>query len=406
MNYISNLDLWNLIRQKYPNFANHTAKGTKETFTKEGFEALQRTDVTAINDFYELSMRVFLQVVDISQAKDPFDISDVGENYSNAYGGIIQRLSIPSVKPVSPGYRGLKNGDSVDPYVVYKSEAQERFFKVNFDYQSLITIPDVEMYKNMFISEFGMSEAFAGWLKGLENGYVLQKYVNKLEVLNTMINSTKYALQDSQKVDVTISETPTSDELVNLWLSFKNVISAMEAAPQTSAFNAYKFASTQDTGRLRLVIRQGFKNALSSKVLASAFNPNQIGLNENIKIVEVANFGGLVPYTDESKGTQLYPVYDKLGHQVGYDTEQNKVIDSGTAPMYTEEQVYFDDPNADVIAVLMDKGALFTSTQNAYSVRPIINPRGLYTNYWASAPGNTIAGDPLYNFVVFKSKNA
>ena len=47
---------------------------------------------------------------------------------------------------------------------------------------------------------------------------------------------------------------------------------------------------------------------------------------------------------------------------------------------------------------------MFTSTQNPYNVRPIINPRGLYTNYWASAVGNTVACDPLFNFVVFKKK--
>lgn len=509
MNLISNLDLWNLLRQKYPNFASHTSKGTKETFTEAGFEALQRSDVSAVNEFYELSLRVFLQVVNISQAKDPFDINDVGETFANPYGGYIQRLAIPSVKPVSPGWKGLTDGQSVDPFVVHKSKAKERFFKQNFDYQSLITIPDVETYKNMFISEFGMSEAFAGWLKGLENGYILQKYVSKLEVLNTMINSAQYPLQSSQIVDVPLSDEPTAEELTNLWLAFKNTVSAIESAPQTDAFNAYRFASTQDTSRLRLVIRQGLKNRLASKVLASAFNPSQIGLSEDIRIVEVANFGGLQPFggydpeaatqgvytftvggtvasgdklvvggitttlnatsaasaaaaatavgasleadstfsakyavsvtnavvtVTENRGyygagrpassitstngtltaatttagvnaysTPLYPVYDTLGHQIGYATSENQTAATHSNEDPTLLPVYFKDPNEDTIAVLMDKGAIFTSTQNPYSVRPIINPRGLYTNYWASAPGNTIAGDPLYNFIVFNA---
>ena len=399
INYVSNVDLWNLLRDKYPNFKNHTSKGTADMFDEKGYEALQRTDVNAINEFYELSLRVMLQMVNISEAKDPFDIADVGENFTNAYGGYIQRIAIPSVKPVSPSWKGLKNGESVDPYVVYKSEAKERFFQANFDYQSLITIPDLETYKNMFISEFGVSEAFAGWLRGLENGYILQKYVNKLEVLNKAINSTKYPLQNSQIAKVTLSAEPTNNELVDLWLSFKNIISAMQSAPQTSAFNSMKFASTQDTSRLRLVIRQGLKNQLASKVLASAFNPNQIGLPENINIMEVANFGGLKPFQDAEFTTALYPVYDKLGHIIGYNTQQNQEVVT-----VQEENVHWQDPNEDVIAVLMDKGAIFTSTQNPYNVRPIINPRGLYTNYWASAVGNTVACDPLFNFVVFKKK--
>lgn len=399
INYVSNVDLWNLLRDKYPNFKNHTSKGTADMFDEKGYEALQRTDVNAINEFYELSLRVMLQMVNISEAKDPFDIADVGENFTNAYGGYIQRIAIPSVKPVSPSWKGLKNGESVDPYVVYKSEAKERFFQANFDYQSLITIPDLETYKNMFISEFGVSEAFAGWLKGLENGYILQKYVNKLEVLNKAINSVKYPLQNSQIAQVTLSDVPTNNELVDLWLSFKNIISAMQSAPQTSAFNSMKFASTQDTSRLRLVIRQGLKNQLASKVLASAFNPNQIGLPENIKIMEVANFGGLKPFQDDTFATPLYPVYDKLGHIIGYNTQADQEVVT-----VQEENVHWQDPNEDVVAVLMDKGAIFTSTQNPYNVRPIINPRGLYTNYWASAVGNTVACDPLFNFVVFKKK--
>lgn len=399
INYVSNVDLWNLLRDKYPNFKNHTSKGTADMFDEKGYEALQRTDVNAINEFYELSLRVMLQMVNISEAKDPFDIADVGENFTNAYGGYIQRIAIPSVKPVSPSWKGLKNGESVDPYVVYKSEAKERFFQANFDYQSLITIPDLETYKNMFISEFGVSEAFAGWLRGLENGYILQKYVNKLEVLNKAINSVKYPLQNSQIAQVALSAEPTNNELVDLWLSFKNIISAMQSAPQTSAFNSMKFASTQDTSRLRLVIRQGLKNQLASKVLASAFNPNQIGLPENIKIMEVANFGGLKPFQDAGFTTALYPVYDKLGHIIGYNTAENQ-----ETVTVQEENVYWQDPNEDVVAVLMDKGAIFTSTQNPYNVRPIINPRGLYTNYWASAVGNTVACDPLFNFIVFKKK--
>ena len=399
INYVSNVDLWNLLRDKYPNFKNHTSKGTADMFDEKGYEALQRTDVNAINEFYELSLRVMLQMVNISEAKDPFDIADVGENFTNAYGGYIQRIAIPSVKPVSPSWKGLKNGESVDPYVVYKSEAKERFFQANFDYQSLITIPDLETYKNMFISEFGVSEAFAGWLRGLENGYILQKYVNKLEVLNKAINSVKYPLQNSQIAQVSLSDVPTNNELVDLWLSFKNIISAMQSAPQTSAFNSMKFASTQDTSRLRLVIRQGLKNQLASKVLASAFNPNQIGLPENINIMEVANFGGLKPFQDEGFTTPLYPVYDKLGHIIGYNTQADQEVVT-----VQEENVHWQDPNEDVVAVLMDKGAIFTSTQNPYNVRPIINPRGLYTNYWASAVGNTVACDPLFNFVVFKKK--
>lgn len=397
-NLVSNMELWNLIRNQYPNFASHTAQGTKELFTTAGYEALKANDINALNEFFELSLRVYLQMVNISNARDPFDVNDIGENFSNPYGGYIQRLAIPSVKPVTPAYKNLQNFNSVDPFVVYKVQANERFFRQNFDYQSLITIPDEGLYRNMFISEYGMSEAFAGWLKGLENGYILQKYTNKLEAINAMLNSTQYPLKDSQQVSVSVSAVPTSEELVNLWLSFKNTISAINASPQTGAFNAMSFASTQDTSRLRLLIRLGLRNSLASKVLASAFNPEQIGLNSSIKIMEVPNFGGLIPYQDEGFSTQLYEVYDQLGHQIGYNTLPNQ-----SEVTVENSNVYWKDPNEDIIAVLMDKGAIFTSTQNPYRVEPIRNPRGLYTNYWASSPNNTVAVDPLFNVIVFRN---
>ena len=67
-----------------------------------------------------------------------------------------------------------------------------------------------------------------------------------------------------------------------------------------------------------------------------------------------------------------------------------------------EDAVFWKDPNADVIAVLADKGAVFTQMQGQYSVEPIRNPRGKYTNYWASLAGdNGIYTDYNYNWVVF-----
>lgn len=396
MDLISNVDLWNLLRNKYPNFENHTSKGTAEIFSQTGFEALKNTDRTALNEFFELSLQYFLQLVNISQAFDPFDRNDVGETFTNEYGGYIQRLSVSSIKPVTPAYNNLQNGQTVDPFIINKAELNERFFKQNFDYQALITIPSDDLYRDIFISAYGMSEAFAGWLKGLENGYTIQKYTNKLETINAMINSTKWALQDSQKIQVSLSPTPTETELNNLWLTLKNTINAMVNAPQTGAFNAIGFETTQERSRLRLLVKQGYLANLQNKVLVSAFNRDEIALN--VPIMEVANFGGLVPYSNAEYTTRVYPVYDTLGALIGYNTQENQ-----TTVTVSENDVYWFDPNDSIIAVLADKGFIFTSIQNAYTVTPIYNPRGLYTNYWANAPRNTIAGDPLYNMVVFEN---
>ena len=80
----------------------------------------------------------------------------------------------------------------------------------------------------------------------------------------------------------------------------------------------------------------------------------------------------------------------------------NTAADGSGTDYYTEDVVYLD-PNSSVMAVIADKGAVFTSRQNGYTVEPQRNARGLYTNYFASSPNNTVAYDPLYNFVVINA---
>lgn len=392
---LTNAQLWDGIRAAFPNFRNHTSKATRELFTEAGFESLQRFSVETLNDFWDLSIRVFLQTINISQAKDQLDAQDFGENYEQARGGYIQRMAMYPIKPISPVYKNLKNGASVDPFKVRKPKVEERFFKQNFDYQSLLTVPDEFQYKQLFISEFGISEFMAGLMLSLENGFKIQKYVNKLEAINKGINSSQNPLQKSQTVEVQMSDTPTADELVNLVLAVKNTISAMTIGASSSAFNAMHFPSVQERSRLKMLVRPAFKNQLEVIVARNTYHAD--ALNIPIDIVEVESFGGLEPYQDDAFSTKLYEVYDSFGTVIGYNTAEDQ-----TEVTVKEDGVFWKDPNKDVVAVIADKGWIFTSIQNPYRVEPARNPAGLYTNYHATAPGNAILVDALYNVVVIK----
>lgn len=394
---ITNANLWDAIRAKYPNFASHTAKATKALFTESGFEAIKASDYPdTLNDFFELSLRVYLQQINISHAKDTLSSNGFGEYYSQPMGGYIQRMSIDSLKPISPAYKKLVEGKSVDPYIVRKPKTGERLFKQNFDYQSLITIPDDFQFKQIFIAEYGMSEYMGGLMTALENGYTVQLYENKLEAINAGINSTEHPLQDTQKVEVSLSATPTKDELSDFILAVKNVVDAMTLGAQTNGYNAMYFSTMQDKSRLKLLLRPGIKNAIAVEVLANAYN--QENLNLPIDVIEVPNFGGLEPYKDENFTTKLYTVYDDFGAVKGYTETED-----GTTVTVEESDVYWKDPNADVIGIIADKGYIFFSQQNPYRVEPIRNPRGLYTNYWASSPNNAVCVDHIYNLVELKN---
>lgn len=422
---VTNSELWNLARKASPTFRSHTAKATKDTFTEKGFEALARTDLNVINEFFELSLRVGFQMLTTSKAKNP--LSDIGlvQIYDTPNGGFVQRIAVGSIKPVSPAYKGLedyaKGGASVDPYIIRKPESSERFFGMNFDYQSFITIQDYQV-KQIFLAEYGMGAYVSGIMEGLRNGYTIQEFENTLECLSAALNSERFPLQSTQIVDVDSWGSGTGGaiaeaDLMSLIKNIKDVSTAMDVVAQTSAYNAAKFPTLVEKGDLILLMRAGIKTEIDLKLEVGAYNPDRLSLPFEIK--ELESFGGLVP--KDANDNDLQVVYDNLGEVRGYidaaatingpafyDKTNNRwlvnITSAGTTAdtTFDAEPDHWFDPNADVLAILIQKGAIFENAQNPYTVRPIQNPRGLYTNYWASRPQNGINFDHYYTMIVFR----
>ena len=429
---LTNAQLWNYLRGKFPNFASHTAEATAEFFTERGFENLSSYDPDILNDFFNLSLRVFLQKINVADVKDLLESQDFGESYNTPYGGVVQRMAINSIKPVSPAYMGLKDGDSPDPFVVRKPDTSERFWYQNFSYQSLVTMPDTAIYKNMFVAEDGMSQYLGGVMKALQNGYTLQKYNNKLEAINAIINPTNFTRQDTQDYQTSISPSPSSSELIAFIKLVRDIVDSMVFTPATSAFNCFGFESTQDKSRLRILVRPSLMNELAT--ISKLNSPEDMSLP--IEIVKVPNFGGLtvdkfasgatvtgkgttsqVSATDTPSYTEYksitgkattrtltaksgapVAIYDDLGTLVAYGFQCTDA--DGYFNIYcTPDAVVWDDPNEDVIALIADKGIVFENVQNPYTTEPVRNARGLYTNYWCSSPNNGCVVDHIYNSV-------
>lgn len=394
---ISNVELWNAIRKNNPNFASHTAEGTADLFTERGWSTITRNGLGTVNEFWGLAMPYYLQLVNISHAIDRLEEAGFGEYYDQPWGSYIQRMAIETVQPVSPAYRNLTDGQSVDPFVINKPKVKDRFFQHNFDYQSTISMPDEWENKRIFTSEFGMSEFLGGVFEALQNGYTIQKYENKIEVLNAIINDTTNPLQASQIVNVTFSDTPTEQQLLDFIFAVKATLTQMRISPQSGAFNAMGFKTTQDENRLKLLVRAGYKDRVDLIVARNSYNRDV--LNLPIDVIEVPSFGGLTPtLVVENVSYPVFPAYNTLGARVGWTLEEGGAVN----PDLTDDKITWIDPNADIYAMLCDKGAVFETQSNPYQVEPIRNPRGLYTCYWASSPDNAIAYDPLYSVVVFK----
>ena len=410
---LTNANVWDAIRSAYPDFASHTSSSTYVKFDEKGFSALKKTDKLALDQFFNLPIRMALLDIETSQAKDTLEEKGFGENYNVPFGEIIQRLVIDYVKPISAGYRNNKVGPEASPAVNRPMVVKDRYFVQNFDYASLISVPDDFTRKVIFTSEYGMSEFVAGAMSALQTGYTVQKFENSLEAISKgLLNNTVYPLKETQKWEVTFAGAePTDAELAKLLLAFTNAKSALDLAPITSAYNAYGFASTQPMDRLKVLIRPGYKNAIEN---INALN--RPGLSLPVDLIEVPNFGGLEHYTDDTVPVTLYPHYDYAGAEDGW-TKTAPAADTVYGVDAVDERekytgtVVTKDPNENVIAILADKGILFSAQQNPYEVEPFRNPRTRKTHYWASCPGNTIAIDPVKNAIVFyksttSSKNA
>lgn len=414
----TNADFWDLARRFSPSFKSHTAEATATEFSEKGFEAITLSGTQVLNEFFEISMRVAFQLLNVSRAKNPLIDKGIIQVYDTPNGGYVQRMAVHSIKPISPKFKNLKDGDSIDPFVVRKPKIDERFFDMNFDYQNLVTVQEYQL-KTMFINEYGMGELLAGVLEGLANGYTIQEYLNAKECINAAINSTSNPLRETQELNLTggWNSTPTEAQLKELILAIKDTATRMTTVPQTGMYNALGFESVVDPEDHVLLMRAGIKNAMNTELMVGAFNPDFLTLP--FEVAEIDDFGGLVPYqTVNNVDVELKPVYDALGEQVGFidktavvagaaEFRSNKwqvptTVEGATVWVDAVEPDGYTDPNADILAVLIQKGAIFETAQNPYQVTPIYNPRGLYTNYIASRPNTGIHYDALYNMVVFK----
>lgn len=393
LSQITNKEYEKAFLKAYPKYEQYTAGGTHSLFKDKGFLDTALSDMTMLNEVYGALNRIVLNIVNVANVQDPFGIGDFGESYTSEYAAGVQRMAIFPMKPTSPKFRNIPAG-GVNMQAFRAPHVQDRYFTVNFDFQNYYSISEFQI-RQMFVNEFGISEFYSGFMAQMQNSYTEQRYLNALEAVNAGINNTKHPLQSTQKIVLkSWSDTPTAAELTDFIMQVKTIVSNMKATTSTDAYNALGYKTTQDTGRLRLLCRVGLKNLIDTQVLVGAFNPDRLSLP--FDIIEVENFGGLMPYADDKFTTPVYPVYDpQTGEQIGYSATEN----AATAD-YTDKTVFWKDPNEKVLAVLADKGAVFHVMHNAPRLTPApYNAAGLYVTEWFSAPGNEIHYDALYTFI-------
>lgn len=380
----------------YPQYQQYTAKGTASLFKSQGFLDTILTDLSKLNEVYGALNRITLQLINVAEVRDPFGLGDFGESYESEYAAGVQRIAIFPMKPTSPKFRNLPKG-GVNMQNVRIPHIEDRYFVVNFDFQNYYTQQEFQI-RQMFVNDYGIGPFFAGCGAQMQNSYTEQRCLNMLECLNAGINSTKHPLQDTQKIQLkAFSDEPTEDELVDFVLQVKLVLSNMRATTSTSAYNSAGFKTTQDPSRLRLLCRVGLKDRIETILMRNTYHDDRVNLP--ISVIEVENFGGMKPFKDAEFTTPVYPVYDDTpdgtGEQVGWaETE------GATTATLEDADIYWQDPNEKVLALIVDKGIVFHVMHNAPRMIPApYNAAGLYVTEWFSVPGNQINFDHLYTCV-------
>lgn len=391
----TNVALWNALRAKYKSFESITSEATADTFTEKGWGEISRNNIPALNQFFELSMRIAFNKMDIAKVNTRLEESGLVEVYGGNNGGYLQRISIESISPISPGFINLQNGQSVDPFIVRKPESKERFFECgNFNYQSLITLQEYQV-KTIFLDATGMSSFVAGIMAGLENGYKVQKELNCYKAIHECINSTEKPLQDTQKLTLAswTDGNVTEAELLDFITQLQDLATAMDTSITQPGLNANKFDTAVNKEDCIVLVRAGIMNMIKRmKALNVHYDGAANMLEIPFKVVEVQDFGGIEHY----KGaTKLYPHYDKLGAVDGWAESDGgeKKYELNAA------EVTVKDLDSKVLAVVAQKGLIFEDIKEPYTVQPIYNPRGMYNNYWANAANNMIRYDANYTCV-------
>lgn len=392
---VANSEIFKVAQAYSPQFKSLTASLTADKLD-DGWEANKTIDPTIVNEWFKVTMKMILEKVDVARAKNPIESYGIVENYLDEFGNMAQRIAVNGMKPVNPAFHGLQDGDSVDHYIVRKPNIKERFFTQNFDFQNFFTLQSFQI-KQILSSAFGMDQITSGCMLQLENSYTKQRYLNELEALSHGMNSTDFPLQDTQKINLAswTDAAPTDAELLSLIDAANDVIDQMTLSPSTSAYNAGGFDTAVNTDEMTMLIRPDIANRIKTRLEVGAFNKEDLALPVPVK--KVLNFGGLKPYTMvENVATPLYPVYNSLGEQIGWSTTE----DDTQVEVENGAELY-EDTNEDVLAVIIQKGAIFTTQQNGVEMIPTpLNARGAYMNYFFNVINAGVHFDYNYNIIV------
>ena len=398
---LTNTQFLTAVSKVAPEFKELAAKNARDVFTEAGYQSLQNIPGTedAVTRFYNIALLVGLQTVEHAKFKDVLASMGILERLQMTMGAYKQENRVQRIKNVNPAWlgsdgTGLKNGDSVDPYVVRKPVIDQNYYGLNWNYQNFFTLQDFDLKLGWVTPNDGIQSIVSAIYEMVDLDRLETEYSKFFEVLNGAIHSTDHALADTQQIVLdSWSATPTDEDVKSLIRVLKNIVEVFDSMPSVDIYNAGKYPNGADASDMTMLVRIGIKSKIDT-VMAYVFGPEY--LQFPIKVKAVPNFGGIKHYaaSDKTFKTELVPVTDKDGVYTGFysadGTETGQIAEADTVEV---------DPNEDIIAVIAQKGVIFELIQNEMKVRPIINPRGEYQNTFFNQMNNGINYNHFKNLI-------
>lgn len=398
-----------------PSYKSWVANLTDEIFTSAGFQEMLDNDYRLLEDFFGLSIRVVLNKILECNPRIPAFYDAIVEEYANEEGGILQRINTTMHKPTDPAYRNLQNGSWVNDYKIRKAnKASERFYRQNFDYADYITIQEINL-KKMFLNENGLSQFISAQTRTIEKAYYITKFEMVRRALYLALNSTQTPLKDTQvykavgeNADMANLLSNTPQDAQKAWRQFKFILDElhdfMVSNTMSGNFNAAGYEDGMRPEEHVLLIRHTVLNHIK-KVTGALNNGSGIigdlmngGYGFKVQIVE--DFGDEYKVLASDHTTELKPVYDDDGVKLGWNTTGGQGTIEDCLPESDIESKY---KMPDVFAVLAQKGVIFTTKMNPFTIRAKESFRGMYINYIANQPNGSINYDSNYNLVTFST---
>ena len=389
MSKLTNLELVQAASYKYPSIKQLLANTSLKLFSEAGYEALSQLPDGGHDKFLSAMLLVSRQFITPVKYKDAVEDIGILERFGVGYGAYIQDNRIgdmPNEDPIAFGEdgTGLKNGYlMLKDRIVRKPTLAQDYYGKNKNYYNHFSWQMFDVKRAWLNEDGGLEELMSqAWAQILRNK-AKTEYAWFFEALSGAINSVEHPLKDTQQIvlssDVLTDEQAFTKEIVE---AVKNVINSFDNVPDVTIFNADGFPTAIGSEDLVLLVRKELA-PIFDNVLAYAFNEGRLSFP--IPIKAVPNFGGLT--AADANGNPLQPVYTDAIEYNGVSYGRGSIIgyvDAGVTvngyAKYTNGQWLVNvtsgsttadttfivgeppkqiDPNADVVAVIAQKGVIF-----------------------------------------------